>query len=580
MRSLFTPLSLLAVSLLTAATPPVAAAAPEHSVPASSGAAFPVTVQVNAAKPIALLPPIWRFFGADEPNYGTLPEGERLLMDLGGLRPGEVYFRAHNLLTTGDGTPDFKWGSTNLYTEKDGRPVYDYTIVDHIIDTWLARGIHPYLEIGFMPEALTAAPAGVPYRRPWKPGVDYKGITAGWSYPPRDYARWAELVYEWTRHNVERYGRAEVERWYFEVWNEPNLGFYWLGSPEDFYRLHDYAVDAVRRALPNARVGGPDLAGSGGTFMDGFLKHVTTGVNYATGKVGTPTDFLSFHAKGQPTVVDGHVRMGISNQLKTAAEAFAKIAGVPELAHKPVIIGENDPEGCAACPGPQNAYRNDTMYSSYTAATYARLWQLARHRNVNLEGALSWAFTFVGQPWFAGYRQLATNGVDLPVLNVFRLFARLGPEQLEASSTGEVPLAQIVSEGVRGAPDIGVLATTTDDGRVDILLWHYHDDDVPGQPAEVHVSLTGLAPGPREARVWRVDHNNADAFTAWKAMGSPSSPTPRQVARLVSAARLLARPVRLTHGAAGGSVSLERRLPRQSVELIEIRPSGPAPERP
>jgi xylan 1,4-beta-xylosidase len=303
-------------------------------------------------------------------------------------------------------------------------------------------------------------------------------------------------------------------------------------------------------------------------------------VNYATGKVGTPTDFLSFHAKGQPKVVDGHVRMGISNQLKTADEAFAKIAGVPDLAHKPVIIGENDPEGCAACPGPQNPYRNDTMYSSYTAATYARLWQLARRRNVNLEGALSWAFTFVGQPWFAGYRQLATNGVELPVLNVFRLFARLGPVQLEASSTGEVPLAQIVSEGVRGAPDIGVLATRTDDGRVDILLWHYHDDDVPGQPAEVHVSLTGLAPGPRAARVWRVDHDNADAFTAWKAMGSPSSPTPRQVARLVSAARLLARPVRLTHGPAGGSVSLERRLPRQSVELIEIKPSGPAPERP
>src|SRR5215469_3769476 len=187
--------------------------------------------------------------------------------------------------------------------------------------------------------------------------------------------------------------------------------------------------------------------------------------------------------------------MGISNQLKTADEAFAKIAAVPQLAHKPVVIGENDPEGCAACPGPQNAYRNGVMYSSYTAASYARLGELARRRNVSLEGALTWAFTFVGQPWFAGYRQLATDGVDLPVLNVFRLFARLGPEQVEATSSGELELDQIVSNGVRGTPDVGVLATRTDKGRIDILLWHYQDDDVPGPAADVHLALAGLVPG-------------------------------------------------------------------------------------
>jgi len=553
----FLPLvaSLLAVSTTTPAT------------------AFSVTVQVDAAKAVGALPPIWRFFGADEPNYGTRPEGEKLLMELGSLRPGKVYFRAHNLMTTGDGTPDFKWGSTNIYTQRDGKPVYDFTIVDHIIDTYLARGIHPYLEIGFMPEAMTAASAGVPYRRPWKPGFDYKGITAGWSYPPRDYDKWAELVYQWTRHNVERYGVAEVEQWYFEVWNEPNLDFYWLGTPEDFYRLHDHAIDAVRRALPSARVGGPDVAGAGGAFMDGFLKHVTVGTNYATGKAGTPTDFLSFHAKGQPTLVDGHVRMGISNQLKTADEAFTRIAAIPELAHKPIVIGENDPEGCAACPGPQNAYRNGTLYSSYTAACYARLWELARQRQVNLEGALTWAFTFVGQPWFAGYRQLATNGVDLPVLNVFRLFARLGPDQIAATSSGEVPLVRIMSDGARGAPDVGVLATRADNGRVDILLWHYQDDDVPGPPADVHLVLTGLAPGlQRQARAWRVDRQNGDAFTAWKAMGSPAKPTQQEVDKLLRSSRMTARAVRIGPPSHDGSVALERHLPLQSVELIEVGP--------
>ena len=562
------------------------------ATPAWPAAAFPVTVRIDAAKSVAALPPIWRFFGADEPNYATRPDGEKLLKELGRLRPGQVYFRAHNLMTTGDGTADFKWGSTNIYTEKGGepggpggqtagpgrqptrsmgQPVYDFTIVDHIIDTYLARGIHPYLELGFMPEALTSAPSGVPYRRPWKPGVAYKGITAGWSYPPRDYARWAEVIYQWTLHNVERYGRAEVERWYFEVWNEANLDFYWLGTPEDFYRLHDYAIDAVRRALPTARVGGPDVAGAGGAFMDGFLRHVTSETNYATGKIGTPTDFLSFHAKGQPTIVDGHVRMGISNQLKTVDEAFAKIAAVPELAGKPVIIGENDPEGCAACPGPQNAYRNGTMYSSYTAATYARLWELARRHHVNLEGALTWAFTFVGQPWFAGYRQLATNGVDLPVLNVFRLLARLGPEQVDASSSGELPLDEIVLNGVRGRPDVGVLATRTEKGRIDILLWHYQDDDVPGSTADVQVVLSGLVRGSRyQARAWRVDHDSGNAFTAWQAMGAPARPDSRQTAALIKASQISARSLSLGPAGPEGSVTFQRPLPLQGVELIEL----------
>ena len=530
---------------------------------------FPVTVRVDAAKPIAPLPPIWRFFGADEPNYGTRPEGQRLLMELGSLHPGMVYFRAHNLMTTGDGTPDFKWGSTNLYTEQGGKPVYDFTLIDQILDTYLARGIHPYLEIGFMPEALTAAPADVPYRRPWKPGVSYQGITAGWSHPPRDYSKWAELIYQWTRHNLQRYGRAELERWYFEVWNEPNLDFYWSGTPEDFYRLHDYAIDAVRRALPTARVGGPDVAGSGGAFIDGFLRHVTTGTNYATGKIGTPTDFVSFHAKGQPAMVEGHVRMGISNQLATVNEAFARIAAVPELAHKPIIIGENDPEGCAACPGPQNAYRNGTMYSSYTAASYARLWDLARQHNVNLQGALTWAFTFVGQPWFAGYRQLATNGVDLPVLNTFRLFAHLGPEQVEATSTAQVPLAKIISDGVRDTPDIGVLATRADNGRLDILLWHYRDDDIPGPAAQIHLSITGLTPGLHyEGRVWRIDRQDGNAFTAWKALGSPPNPNNEQLAKLARAARMSPQSVPLDPLLRGDQ--LVRHLPLQGVELIEL----------
>ena len=548
----------------------IAIAAALLNTGAATAADLPVSISVDAARTVAPLPPIWRFFGADEPNYATMKDGAKLLLELGSLRPGEVHFRAHNLLTTGDGTADFKWGSTNIYTEgKDGRPIYNWTIIDRIIDTYRARGIHPYLEIGFMPQAMSSAPAGVPYRNVWRAGADNK-TNSGWTYPPADYAKWAELVYRWTLHNVERYGRAEVERWYFEVWNEPNLDFYWHGSPVEFNRLHDYGIDAVRRALPTARVGGPDVAGSGGAFMDGFLKHITSGTNYATGRIGTPTDFISFHAKGQPVVVDGHVRMGISNQLKTADEGFAKIAAIPALAAKPVIIGENDPEGCAACPGPQNAYRNGTMYSSYTAASYARLWELARRRQVKLEGALSWSYTFVGQPWFAGYRQLATNGVDLPVLNIFRLMARLGPDQIAASSNAQTPLDRIVAEGVRGAPDIGALATRTAKGKVAVLLWYYHDDDLPGPDATLRISLSGLRVGAHPARVWRVDGAHGNSFAAWQAEGAPPKPTLAQIARLTQAARLAPEAIGPVSATRDGAAVVALRLPRQGVALLEI----------
>ena len=93
---------------------------------APSSVAQPVTITVDAARVTGNLAPVWRFFGADEPNYATMKDGRKLLTALGKLRTGEVYFRTHNLLNTGDGTPAFKWGSTDIYTETENRqPVYD-----------------------------------------------------------------------------------------------------------------------------------------------------------------------------------------------------------------------------------------------------------------------------------------------------------------------------------------------------------------------------------------------------------------------------------------------------------------------
>ncbi|MGH7993256.1 MAG: GH39 family glycosyl hydrolase, partial [Limisphaerales bacterium] len=355
-------------------------------IPAETGT-FPVAIQVQADRPIGEWKPIWRFFGADEPNYACLPDGKKLLGELGALKTNEVYFRTHNLLTSGDGTPALKWGSTGAYTEdQQGNPVYNWTILDQIFDAYRNHGIRPYVEIGFMPKALSIKPE--PYQHHWTPRAKYNEIYTGWAYPPKDYAKWSELVYQWARHDVERYGRAEVTNWYWETWNEANIG-YWQGKPEEFFRLQDDAVDAVRRALPGAKVGGPDSAGGGTRFFREFLEHCVHGTNFVTGQIGTPLDFVSFHAKGSPIFTNDHVRMGIANQLRDINSAFDIIASFPELKSKPIVIGESDPDGCAACQSEQFGYRSRPVYASYTAECIAREFELAGKYGVNLEGALT-----------------------------------------------------------------------------------------------------------------------------------------------------------------------------------------------
>jgi xylan 1,4-beta-xylosidase len=529
---------------------------------------FPVNITIDASQRQGELKPIWRFFGADEPNYAYMKNGQKLLKELGELRPHNVYFRTHNLLTTGDGTPALKWGSTNVYTEDSkGNPVYDWTIVDRIFDTYLQRGLKPYVQIGFMPKALSIRPE--PYQHHWTSTAKYDEIFTGWAYPPKDYSKWSELVYQWAKHCVDRYGKKEVESWYWEVWNEANIG-YWRGTPEEFRKLHDYAIDAVRRALPTARVGGADTAGSGGLFTRDFIEHCLSGKNYANGSIGTPLDFISFHAKGAPRFVDGHVQMGIANQLQAINQGFGIIASYPQLKNKPIVIGESDPDGCAACQGAQLGYRNSTMYSSYTAASFARELELAEKYEVNLEGALTWAFEFEEQPYFAGFRALATNGIDLPVLNVFRMFSKLNGDRLKVQSDGEVPLESIVKDGVRDRPDVSAFSSI-DKNKLYVLAWHYHDDDLPGPDANVQINLTGLPvrAGVLRVRQYRIDGTNSNAFAAWQRMGSPQKPSAQQLRELERAgqlAELASSKVKIENSA--GRINVI--LPRQAVALVVV----------
>jgi xylan 1,4-beta-xylosidase len=534
-----------------------------------------VEIQINLEKKVGPMTPVWAWFGYDEPNYTYMKDGRKLLTEISELSPVPVYVRAHNLLTTGDGTPALKWGSTNAYTEdQNGKPVYDWTLVDSIISTYVDRGMRPLVEIGFMPEALSSKPT--PYKHSWKPGAPYNEIYTGWAYPPKDYKKWSELVFRWVQHCVEKYGKEEVERWYWELWNEPNIG-YWQGTIEEYCKLYDYTADAVKRALPSATLGGPHSTGpswdKAELFLRTFLDHVTTGKNYVTGETGTPIDFIGFHAKGAPKLQgDSIILMNMGTQLRDISKGFEIVAGYPSLKDKPIVIGESDPEGCAACSMkdyPSNAYRNGTLYSSYTASVFARKYALADHFGVNFKGAVTWAFEFEDQPWFNGYRDLATNGVDKPVLNVFRMFGMMSGDRVAVSGNMAYDVVMIRDSSVRKeARDINALAAV-DGNKATIMVWNYHDLNVITPPAPVDLVVVGLPSDKCTVAHYRIDQVNSNSYEYWRKMGSPQDISAEDYDKLEAAGKLK-RLDEQSYNADEGRLVINAEMEGQAVSLFVI----------
>lgn len=532
------------------------------------------TIHIDLNKTIGPMYPAWAWFGYDEPNYTYMKDGKKLLSEIAALSPVPVYVRAHSLLVTGDGKAALKWGSTNAYTEDaNGNPVYNWSIIDSIFDTYVQRGMKPLAQIGFMPQALSTKPE--PYHHYWKPGDPYKDIITGWAYPPKDYKKWAELVYQWVKHSVQRYGQKEVESWYWELWNEPN-GYYWMASREEFFKLYDYTADAVKRALPTAKIGGINVAGTGGQgaqqWLHAFVKHCFSDTNYVTKKIGAPVDAILFHAKGSPQLVNGHVRMNMGTQLRDIEAGFKLVSSYPQLKNIPIIIGESDPEGCAACgmhTNPENAYRNGTMYSSYTAASFARKYALADLYKVNFKGAVSWSFEFENQPWFFGFRDLATNGVDKPVLNVFRMFGMMHGKRVYLTSDEGYDLRTAVDSSFRRTyPDINGMACK-DAHEATVMLWNYHDDDVKQAAKQVTVQLKGL---PQQVYMhhYRIDDEHSNSYEVWKKMGSPQNPSAEQIAQLEKAGQLQLQDSPEWIKTENGEAVIRMTLPSQGVSLLKF----------
>jgi xylan 1,4-beta-xylosidase len=532
-----------------------------------------VCIDVTRRSPVRR---IWRALGYDEVNYTYTPNGRALLGKIGSLGDGPYYARAHYLLCSGDGTGRPKWGSSNVYTEDaQGCPLYSWDIIDRVFDTYLQAGCVPFVELGFMPEALSTAPPGTPYDT-LRDG--------GWRYPPRDYTRWQELVQALAEHCLARYGLREVSRWYWELWNEPDI-FYWAGTLEEYCRLYDHTVAGLLTVLPQARVGGPATTGparpEAGAFLRGFLEHCVRGTNFVTGERGTRLDFISFHAKGasyQRNPQASKQTPTLYRLVRHIVTGLGIIREFPELAGREVVLSECDPDGMAAfsiADNPNLTFRNTEYYASYVGATACKLLDLGAGEPVRVDTFLTWAFQFEGRGYFEGLRTLSTNGIDKPVLNVFRALARLGGQRLylESSATRD-PLAVEGGDPPTMPPDISGIAALNGTGEVQIFLVSHHDDwDVQAATA-VQVELAGLAPGRvYRTRRYQIDGEHSNAHTAWVRMGRPQQPTAEQRAVLERAGMLALVEERACTALPDGRLQLNLLLPAHAVCLLELVPA-------
>ena len=527
--------------------------------------------------------PMWAFFGHDEPNYTYMKDGRKLLSELAALSPVPVYVRAHNLLTTGDGTPALKWGSTNAYTEDAaGKPAYDWTIVDRIFDTYMRA----------QDEAARRRSASCRRRSRRKPEPVPAPLDAGRQLQPtstpagpirrRTTTSGASWSTSGSRHCVAAStARREVESWYWEVWNEPDIG-YWQGTPEEYQKLYDFAADgreagaARRRGSAGPHVTGPNGARTQQILRD-FLEHCLRGTNYATGKTGSPLDFVSFHAKGAPRFVDGHVRMGISNQLQAISNGFEIVASFPELRehadhHRRVRSGR-----LRRLLGARPIPRTPTATARCTRATRRRRspgptsWPTCTRSTC--VGSVTWAFEFEDQPYFAGFRDLATNGIDKPVLNVFRMLghdARRSPRRREHER--RCRLEQIRDDGrarrarrLRARRTRATARSRCSSGTIMTTICRR-----PMPTCEL--TIEGLPAGrPTRHALSRRRRPQQCLRGVEEGMGSPQAPTKRNTtsSRRPAGCRSSARrhPTRIVDG----RLSLEFPLPRQAVSLLTVK---------
>ena len=495
-----------------------------------------VQVTVDASTRCGELAHTWNYIGYDECNYTHSPGGMELIGKFGRLEK-PWYMRAHHMLCTGICHGFYKWGSSNIYTEDaQGNPVYDYTTIDRMIDIWLGNNCRPFFELGFMPRDLAdprEAENGKSYLFSYGSVTEYQ--IRGWCQPPKDYGKWYDLIKNLMIHLKERYGESEVQNWYFELWNEPDI-FYWHGSVEEYCKLYDYTEAAIHTVMHGARFGGPattgssDPEGNAARFLRAFLAHIKGGVNMYSGEKGTRIDFTSFHTKGGGYRFDALAEKQIPSVKALLENVKVQSDIIKEYGYGGLecVLSEADPDGWAAGGRFDNFnlnFRNTEYYASYVMSAYKNLYDLAEKQEMDMR-PLAWAFMFEGERCFEGTRSFSTQGINKAVFNLFRLFAKMGRQRIRlTSSRDNDPLAYRDLNGTQEGPEIDGWATCDGPDSLQILLYCHHDDWDVQESFDVELTLENLGfSGKAEVRHTRIDAEHSNAYAELVRQGKADWP--------------------------------------------------------
>ncbi|SDS30657.1 GH39 family glycosyl hydrolase [Actinopolymorpha singaporensis] len=537
-------------------------------------------VDVDASVVEGPLTRVWESIGYDEINWTYTPTGRRLLRKFANLSHGGYHVRPHYVFCSGSGFGIPHWGSGNVYHEDDeGKPYYDFTIVDQAYDAIVGAGHHVLVELGFTPRDLVPPEAAELTVTP-SPTV-YTSYEAGtWGYPPRDYGRWAGLVEALVRHCLERYGETEVLSWLWELWNEPDIN-YWRGTPEQFNELYTVTARAVRNVLPNAKVGGPTVTSGGLEFLKGFLDY--------TSSRNEPLDFISYHTKGcrfptreyRPIGSRPSERLNPSStkMLYDLREFNRAIAEYEPYRDLPAIVDECD----AAVPAHFGRYdnrnyefQNTEYYPVFQVKLMKKILDLNASEIVQVQRATSWSFYFEGERFFEGTRSFLTaGGIEKPFLNAYRMLSLLGDERIRATSDAAWSVRALDdTDGSSMPEEVDVLASRAGNGTLTALVWRHIDDQYHTSELEttVNLSLRNLEGRTYRVRHYRVDAEHSNAHTVWRALGSPQDPTGEELAEITARQGLEEfEPARTVEADAGG-VSFEISLPLPAASLLSLEP--------
>lgn len=441
-----------------------------------------------------------------------------------------------------------------IYREnEDGSPGYNWTYLDDLFDFLLSIGLRPFVELGFTPEALASGEETVFF---WQGNIT----------PPRDYGRWADLVTAFVRHCIDRYGLAEVRQWYFEVWNEPNLGgIFWTGGMEKYLELYAVTARAVRAVDDRLRVGGPATSNF---TTDGDAPWFREFSEYCS-RNELPVDFFSCHPYPNTWSIDteGNQLTGYRDR-SAARDDLSWLARFRDASCAPEA--EIHLTEWNSSPSPRDLVHDTCFMVPFVIESYVSATGLA-------DSLGYWAFTDLFEenglgdgPFHGGFGLLNVHGIPKPAFHAFEMLSRLGDEEL-ARGDGWI--------------------ATRDAGGVQLLFWNYAHytpefaagdrsgllrDDRYGAFCEKPTrrfrrDVREFVGSARTVTVLEVNRAAGSAYDAWVEIGAPEHLSRAQERYLRARAEPVVRRLQLEQGAlavdvpAHGAVFVELRVDRPRI---------------